>query len=251
MAFYNRSGKKLDLKLYDMQYLGSGVCAKVLHNSDVAFKEYFPSTPEEKRLSPSDFDVLKGVNNPHFIELYDIYSNFDLLELLKLKIKRQQFSTGAYTAKYYPDDSVNVLLENKDYILDNFRELEKLFEMFAEDNIMVHDLKRDNSILGKNGIVLIDPDLFVVNPDLRDLIDPDLYAMFKSRFSMLAENKNNLLFLLDNIFADASLRMGLDDESSSAAFDDLFDFKVGQNTDVTHEISKRLQYVKKPIDLVK
>lgn len=64
---------------------------------------------------------LKNINNPHFIELFDLYSDFNYIELIKNKVGILPFVVDAYTARYYPDNSVNVLLEHKDYILDNLK----------------------------------------------------------------------------------------------------------------------------------
>ena len=43
------------------------------------------------------------------------------------------------------------------------------------------DIKRDNTVIGKDGIVIIDPDLF--------------YTMHSSREFISKLNKNNLLYL--------------------------------------------------------
>lgn len=62
-----------------MKYLNSGECAKVLHNKDIIFKEYYSKTPFDCILNEKRFDILKNINNPHFIELFDIYSDFSFI----------------------------------------------------------------------------------------------------------------------------------------------------------------------------
>lgn len=74
--------------------------------------------------------------------------------------KKDVFKTTAYTKKYYVDDTVNVMYESVDYLLDNLRELEELFSLFTEERIVADDMKRENAILGKEGIVLINPDTY-------------------------------------------------------------------------------------------
>ena len=160
MSYYNRNHKKL--KVNALEYLNSGECAKILCNKDIVLKEYYSETILNSRLNGKMFDILKNISNPHFIELFDIYSCFDFIELLENKIGILPFIVDAYTAKYYSDNSVNVLLEHKDYILDNFRELELLFKIFSENMICTDDIKRDNTVIGKDGIVIIDPDLFYI-----------------------------------------------------------------------------------------
>lgn len=236
MTYYNRSGKKLKLKLDDMEYLKSGCFAKILHNSNIAFKQYFPGSLHCCRMSTKLFDVLKDIKNPNFIALYDIYSCASFLEVIKSRIKMQSFIVDGYTAKYYPDDSVNILYEHKDYILDNFRELELLFDIFTENNILVHDLNRANSILSKDGIVLVDPDFFEIDPNL-GLENPKIYIS--------TENKRSLLCLYKSIIVDAASGHQQYNRLLKFICDELFYIDITEKTDVTHEISKVLKYVKK------
>lgn len=233
MSYYNRNYKKL--KLSAMEYLNSGECAKILYNKEMVFKEYYSETILNCRLSEKMFDILKNINNPHFIKLFDIYSDFDFIELLKNKIGILPFIVDAYTAKYYPDNSVNVLLEHKDYILDNFKELEVLFRIFSENMICTDDVKRDNTVIGKDGIVIIDPDLF--------------YTMQSSKEFISTSNKKKLLNLYRSIFIN-SLKNELNYGKFIPFIDsELVNFEIKDNTDVTYEISKKLKYIKKPIEL--
>ena len=160
MSYYNRDCKRLSINKKNMDYLKMGGCANIWHDSNIVFKEYFCDTVPVLRLSGEMFDFLKTINDPHFIELYDIYSKMSLLKLFKYKRDSQFFTVDAYTAKYYPDNSVNVLTAPVDYILDNFRELDILFDIFTKHQVVTCDIKRENSILSHDGIVIIDPDLF-------------------------------------------------------------------------------------------
>ena len=233
MSYYNRNHKKL--KLGAMEYLNSGDCAKILHNKDTIFKEYYFDTVLNFRLNEKMFDILKNISNPHFIELFDIYSDFYFIELLENKIGILPFIVDAYTAKYYSDNSVNVLLEHKDYILDNFRELEALFRLFSENKICTDDIKRENTVIGKDGIVIIDPDLFYTSESSKEFIS--------------TLNKNKLLHLFRSIFIN-SVENGPNYGKNITFIDnELVNFEVTDNTDITHEISKKLKYIKKPIEL--
>ena len=233
MSYYNRDHKKI--KLDDFEYLNSGECARILYNKEVIFKEYFPETEPCYRINEKVFNILKNINNPHFIELFDFYSDFNFIELLKNKVGILPFVIDAYTAKYYPDDSVNVLIEHKDYILDNLKELEVLFRVFSENMICTDDIKRDNTVIGKDGIVIIDPDLF--------------YTMQSSREFISTLNKKNLLYLFRDILIN-SIKNELNPGKIKTFIDnELVNFEVKANTDVTYEISKKLKYIKKPIEL--
>lgn len=233
--YYNRNYKKL--KLNNMEYLNNGGCAEVLHNEEIIFKEYYYETSHNYRLDEKMFDILKNIHNPHFIELFDIYSDFNFTELLKNKIGMLPFTVDAYTAKYYPDNSVNALLENKDYLLDNFKELEILFKIFSENMICTADIKKDNTVIGKDGIVIIDPDLF--------------YTMEFGKELISTLNKKNLLYLFRSIFINSLKGKPNYDRMVTYIDSELVNIKVTDTTDVTQEISKKLRYVKRPIELVK
>lgn len=147
------------------------------------------------------------------------------------------FTVDAYTAKYYPDNSVNALLENKDYLLDNFKELEILFKIFSENMICTADIKKDNTVIGKDGIVIIDPDLF--------------YTMEFGKELISTLNKKNLLYLFRSIFINSLKGKPNYDRMVTYIDSELVNIKVTDTTDVTQEISKKLRYVKRPIELVK
>lgn len=249
MAYYNCEGKKLRLNLDKMEYLNSGNCALVIHDSNIIFKEYFSKTIMRNRITPNLFDILKNLNNSHFVELYDYYIKCSSLDL-KSRLEDEILKIDAYTAKYYDDNSVNILFENKDYILDNFSELELLFDSFSSNEIIVNDMRRKNSILGKNGIVVIDPDLFVSYKDLRKSFGDEFYYKVKRNFLLSIENKKELLLLYKDLILSAMKSMGynLDTDDSFAS---LYDIEVDENTIVVDEISKRLKNVKKPIDIVR
>ena len=115
MSYFDINGAYFSKK--NMQYLSSGQCASICHNKEIVFKEYFSDTLPNCRLSPKMFDILKSINNKHFIKLFNIYSDMNLIELIEYKTNIRKFFVDAYTAEYYSDDSVNVLYESIDYIL--------------------------------------------------------------------------------------------------------------------------------------
>lgn len=235
MAYYNRNHKRL--KLNGMKYLNYGGCAKILYNKDIIFKEYYSETAPSCKLSPKMFDMLKQINNPHFIELFDIYSDFDFIELVKNKMELLPFIVDAYTAKYYPDNSVNALYEQKDYILDNFRELEILFDIFSQNKICTDDIKKSNTIISKTGIIIIDPDLF--------------YTSESSKESISTLNKKNLLDLFKSICMNSATNELNYVKLKTFTDNELANIIVTENTDITYEISKKLKYIKKPIEILK
>lgn len=232
MAYYNRKGKALKIK--NMEYLSSGECSSVRHNNEIILKEYFSDTLINFRLTIELFDVLRDIDNKHFIKLFEIYSDMTLSELLQYKINIRKFIVDAYTAKYYSDDSVNALYESVDYILDNFSELEKLFDIFTDNSIVSDDVKRKNARLSQSGIIIIDPDMF--------------YTASFSKQDIAIANKKELLTLFRSICICGIEKCENKDEIEKKIILDLADINVDNKTDITYEISKKLKYVKKPID---
>lgn len=234
MTYYNRKCEKIKLKLKRMDYLNCGQCSQVFCYENIIFKEYFNYTNSYCRLNSEMFDILKTIDNEHFIKLYEIYSNMTLVELFKYKKNELSFMTDAYTAKYYVDDSTNVLCEHIDYILDNFKELEILFDIFSENAIRANDIKRSNAIINSDSIIIIDPDTFSIS------------QLSKKNIKIL--NKVKLLNLLRSILFSNAINESNCEKIESKINNELINFEVKENTEVVYEISKKLKYVKRPID---
>ena len=112
-----------------------------------------------------------------------------------------------------------------------------MFEELTKNNICTNDVKRDNSILGKNGIVIIDPDLF--------------YIIDSSDAFLRQINKKNLFKLYNSIIIN-SLEDDIYYQKNANIIRALLEsIKITEKTDVTHEISKTLKYVNKPKELFK
>lgn len=235
MVYYNRKLEKIDLS--SMKYMTSGGCASIYHNNDIVFKRYYHNTSYSMRLNSDMFDLLKQIDNPHFIKLIDIYSKMNYLVLLKNRISLSNFKVDGYTAKYYTDNTVDVLYENVNYILENFCELEKLFKLFSDNKIVATDVRRDNVIIGKKDIIIIDPDLFYITNTVNSQIE--------------LKNKTKLLKLFRSILVDAVSNFPLYGKYIKYIDEELCNIEIKENTDVTYEISKKLNYVKKPIELFK
>ena len=234
MKYFDMNHKKYNFYKSEFEYLNHGKCANVFRFYDIILKEYFSYTTEQCRLNLEMFKILKDIKNKHFIELINIYSCMDIINLLKYYVKPSCFKTDMYTARYYVDEGINVLTESINYLLDNFRELEILFEEFSKNNICTSDLKRSNSIINSNGIIIIDPDLF--------------YISSMSQNYIITKNKKMLL----DLFLDICLKCAIEEQHSkqiiNKIINDLVNIEVDKNTDITYEIYKKLSYVKRPID---
>ena len=231
MAYFNRDFQKFELD-NTMQYLDKGTTSEIFFDGDIIFKKYF-DIPDFLKINPKMFDILKDVNNPHFIKLIDIYSEANSL----IELKELRFIVNAYTAKYYKKETINVLDESKDFILDNFRELEILFNFFSKNNIRLSDTKNENVVFNHENIIIIDPDRFQEQHD--------------EERELLLSNKRSLLYLFKSILVAAAKDYYDKKDMSKKIFDQFDDIIVKSNTDVTKSISQKLKYVKKPIEILK
>lgn len=217
-----------------MKYLSQGDYWEVSYNDEIILKEYFWFINNSYRIKEKVFDILKSIDDKHLIELYDIYTAKNKIKIFFGKLLQCQFKVDCYTAKYYSDNSVNALNEPKEYLLENLFELQKLFNILTENNICTKDVKRANTIIGKEGIVIIDPDLFYIP---------------KEKENVALINQLNLLNLFKSICL-ASIDTKRDLDSILKYLEkEVLDFNLTEKTDISYEISKKLKYRKCPKDI--
>ena len=226
MNYYTRENQRFKFNNNDMHLLNNhGNCGYIYTDGNIIFKIYKKDLPEKYKIFPTVFDELKKINNPHFIELQTLYTNKKIFS---------KFRVDAYTAKYYPEDSTNILYRRTEYLLDNFYEIELLFNTLTNNHILTDDVRRVNTILGNNTIVIVDPDQFLVTVD-------SLKYISKS-------NKKKLLFLFRSILIDAISKINNTADKRFIMERDLFNFELNNDTNITSELSKRIKHVKYPID---
>lgn len=217
-----------------MKYLSQGDCGEVSYNDEIILKEYFGFINNNYRIKEKVFYILKSIDDKHLIELYDIYTAKNKIKIFFGKLLQCQFKVDCYTAKYYSDNSVNALNEPKEYLLENLFELQKLFNILTENNICTKDVKRANTIIGKEGIVIIDPDLFYIP---------------KEKENVALINQLNLLSLFKSICL-ASIDTKRDLDSILKYLEkEVLDFNLTEKTDISYEISKKLKYRRCPKDI--
>ena len=127
------------------------------------------------------------------------------------------------------------MFEQKNYLLENIEKLEKLFETFSDYKICVEDVKRRNTVINRNEIIIIDPDLFYI------------FNENASKYFMSLVNKRKLLELVRSIMVNSE-----SGEVDYLTFEnginmEILDFKVSDETNITNEVAPKLKYVKKPI----
>lgn len=247
MAYYDRKNRKLDKR--DMKYLANGGFGNVYFDEETILKVYYPKCidPFEGKITLEVFDILKEIHHPNFIELLDIYSNLDFLTLFCRKFNLiYSFQIDAYTAKYYQKEDINPLLESKDYLLDNLREIDQLCTLLTKLRIRLDDLRAGNTIFTKEKMIIIDPDYF------------RLTALSMKQLTI--HNKKSLFLLMKDIFSNyleefitkedpTSTTRQLIITADSIVNKRLNDIYITEQTDIPAVLSKRLKSAKKTVEL--
>lgn len=234
MRFYDSQGNIESINF--KRAFNHGGCSNVYLSNGIVTKKYYDYT-NHCRIDNEVFEYLKGVDNPHFINLIDYYYEVskiyypdgderDIKEVIK------QYLIDVYRYYYIKSDDVDILTAPTEYILYNFEEIEKLFKRFAKDKLMVYDMKKQNTVLTKDNIVIIDPDLFCFKDDKK---------MCKSF------NRVMLSYLFIHLFLD---NPRYEMEQYRSKIDDLFTFK-NETGNLIGPLSKRLSRYKRPIDYLR
>ena len=247
MAYYDRKNRKLDKR--NMKYLANGSFGNVYFDEEKILKVYHLECidPFEGKITLEVFDILKEIHHPNFIELLDIYSNLDLLTLFCRKFNLiYSFQIDAYTAKYYQKEDINPLLESKDYLLDNLREIDQLCTLLTKLRIRLDDLRAGNTIFTKEKMIIIDPDYF------------RLTALSMKQLTI--HNKKSLFHLMKDIFSNYLEEFIAQEDptlttrqliitADSIVNNRLNDIHITEQTDIPAVLSKRFNSVKKPVEL--
>lgn len=237
MTYFDRNGNKIEFDIEEMKDVDHGNCANVFLDKTMIFKKYYSNTTTVYRLKANIFDILKDINHESFIKLFEIYSINSKFNLLKFKINKKLFRIDSYTAQYYQKEKINVLYEFIDYLLDNFREIEILNDIFNENQIVTADLKRKNMIINSSHMIIVDPDMF--------------YKWNTPNFNykkLQRINKKNLLYLFRDICYSYIEEENKDTKKMLTRLRKLTDIDITESTEITYEISKRLGHVKRPIN---
>ena len=228
MGLYNKSFNKLDINLDELKRINVDKVTNSLiyRYKDLIIKKYWYCT--EYAITDEVFDILCTIDNSSFIKLYEMFTIItdDKYEekYSKFLQRKSSFSKDGYTAKYYQIDSINPLLEYSSYLINSIESLKELVEILSNYKIMMSDTKIENTIINKNGIIII---------------DPDYYELSNQNIEMIKNNNyKELLQLLNMIFI------------KYARFKNIFNNLDDNNPfESICYIEKELKKVKRPIDL--
>ena len=212
---------------------GHGKCGTVYkYNDDLCIKIYNRGIDFDHCLLNTDiYEDLKKIKSDNLVDI----------KMALYKDKENKRITDAYLLTYYEEKYDDFLEIYTDYLLYNLEEIFKLIKEISIFKIRLHDLKRENLILTKNNIVLIDPDRWYYNflssiEAVERLNINNIMGMF-SEITEKSLQDNHLGFLIENNLYNYVISSKL--------------FPLTSNKDRAMKVlSKRLNGYKRPIDYV-
>lgn len=169
-----------------------GTCASIYKKDALILKEYKFNCKYCYMISTSVFQLLKELQLPHIVKLYDAYYTDTSFWKYFLKM-------DAYTMEYAGERIDSLLESSREYFLEMVLELERLLPLLTRYRILLNDTNSYNIIFSKNDVTIIDPDLFCV-------------SKWHSSSFILKYNQNALLeYIISTLLKDA--RMLKEDDS--------------------------------------
>ena len=234
MKYYDENGKEIIIpdSVFSVED-NHGKCGTIYKFSDdLCIKRYDRDIYFDYcLLNTSIYDDLKTIKSDNLVDI----------KMALYKDKENKSITDAYLLTYYEEKYDDFLEIYTDYLLYNLEEIFKLIKEISIFKIRLHDLKRENLILTKNNIVLIDPDRWYYKfkdseKEIEKLNINNIMAMF-SKITKESLKNNYLDFLIENNLYDYVISNKL--------------FPLTSNKDRAMKVlSKRLNGYKRPIDYV-
>ena len=233
MIYYTKDNNKIFISNSILnKENGHGKCGTVYkYNDDLCIKIYNRGIDFDHCLLNTDiYEDLKKIKSDNLVDI----------KMALYKDKENKSITDAYLLTYYEEKYDDFLEIYTDYLLYNLEEIFKLIKEISIFKIRLHDLKRENLILTKNNIVLIDPDRWYFDNLSKEKIEKLNVNNITGLFGEIVKEslKNNYLdFLIENNLYDYVISNKL--------------FPLTSNKDRAMKVlSKRLNGYKRPIDYV-
>lgn len=173
---------------------------------------------------PYDIEAIKKIKELKLDNYYEIY---DLLF-----DKDNEFA--GYTMKYYQPEDINILEMPTEYTLDNLYKLYNSITKLSNCGIFVDDFHSGNAILNKDGITLIDSDLYSYG-----------HGNKINKKMLLRKNTRLLLYLFAMIYYDAVGECKYREDFDDIIIDELFNMDES-----VKNVEKKLVKYKYPIDYI-
>lgn len=245
MLYFNEDGKTF--KDFGYRYYDCGGCSKIYRKGDFILKKYYKETEYEYRLEQEVFHLLKEIDSPIMIKIYELLSKF-----YNYLNGKEDFCVDGYKAQYYEKDPVNVLLKEKDYLLESLLQIENLFDILSDYLIVISDFCFDNSVCTKDGIVIIDPDCykraFIMNEGAIYSSTKNKGMVPVAREDILPLNKEKLVDYFFSLMKTNILNLDYQNPDLQKLKDFYYGLKVNLQSNITDIISKELRFVKKPYE---
>jgi len=218
--FYTDSGLIINGENYnqsDASYLSCGNYGSVYRYSDDKVIKLVDSDGTEEQYET--MSSIKDLNLPNFYKLYEIlYRNS--VDGVK--------TFGGTIAKYYPREDFDIFLQPSEYLLESFNSLYRAMIQLGMNGISVFDLNRRNVIVNREGIYVIDADLYqklgnsltwkIALKNLYRMKDSIFYDLMISNFfkyhkNISSEYANEFIKIIYDL-------LNMDDYENSSVFND-------------------------------
>ena len=151
MIYYTKDNKEIIISddIFNKED-NHGKCGTIYkYSDDLCIKRYDRGIYfDHCLLNTSIYDDLKTIKSDNLVDI----------KMSLYKDKNNKNITDAYLLTYYEEKYEDFLEIPTEYLLYNLEEIFKLIKEISTFKIRLRDLKRENIILTKDNIVLIDPD---------------------------------------------------------------------------------------------
>lgn len=240
MKYYDSKGNLVELTKNE-SFSTKGTTANIYKSEDgIAYKKYFEDS--EINISQPMFEILKAIDNPHFIKLIErYYSELQVIDynhfIESISDTKPNYDftfsypyrISLYTYYWIQKESIDLLEEDKEYLLDNLNELFKLSNILSRNHVRLSDMKVENCICNKSGIVLIDPDLY----------------FFVSGRLPFDKNRFKILYLVSKLCQTLTRH---NDFETTVKIKELFSDCYDDTNKAVKTLSKKLRGYRRPID---
>ena len=143
--------------------IGHGFFATVFKKDDIVIKKYRDDLLSASNLIDVDmFYDLQGISSEAFIDLKDIYVFDKEYETTSVEIP------SGYTSGYIETIDKKCIDLPMYYSLNSLKMIREFIDELNKKKISIFDNNHKNVIPSKNGLVIIDPDLYSYGKDVED-----------------------------------------------------------------------------------
>lgn len=215
LCFYDKEGKLL---IFNFDHrIDCGSCGNIYKiNNEVCLKRF----DKDAYYNEDAFEIVINMNLENFYKVYEM-----------LYDREQEFA--GYIMKYYQAENIDILTMPISWTLDNFYGLYDSIDKLTKKNILVEDLHDGNVIVNKDGITVIDIDMYKL---LKIGLEDEVIFL----------NKKRLYFLFRDLYINSIVNNHCEMRNSGLILNGLFDHRE----DIS-EVNNKLKKYKYPIDYIR